>query len=599
LENSLIHTILKSTFGYDVFRSQQEEIIEHALSKKDALVIMPTGGGKSICYQLPALASDGITLVVSPLIALMNDQVTALKQMGVKAEALHSNMSGDEAKYVYHQLEKGELKLLYMSPERINNNITQRFLSTLNIELIAIDEAHCVSVWGNDFRPDYAELASLRNIFPESAMLALTATADKATQDDIKAQLNLRNPKTFLSSFERKNITTYIEDGTKRIEKIKAILLNYAEEAGIIYCLSRKDTENVAKKLQASGYNAEYYHAGLDPLERSRVQRQFQNDEIQIICATIAFGMGIDKPNIRFVIHYNMPKNLEAYYQEIGRAGRDGEPAETIMFHSWGDYVKLQRFIDEGEANPEFKLVQTAKLERMWEYSTSSDCRTNLVLNYFGEYRSEKCGHCDNCINPPIKKDGTVQAMMALSAIKRCNERLGIETLIGILKGSYRAEIISKGYDKIKTFGVGRNISGINWKNYIIQMINQGVISIDYTNSSTLKWTPLSQKVINNELKIDIVDFVPKTKAKKPSKLFKETSTKNTSLFDKLKKWRLDLARKKNVPAFTILGNKTLTEICNSLPQDRLELLQVNGIGEAKLRKYGDDILYIVRNDNS
>jgi len=594
LDRPIIHKILKSTFGYDLFRLQQEEIINHTLDKKDALVIMPTGGGKSICYQVPALASEGITLVVSPLIALMNDQVTALKQMGVKAEAMHSNLTSDELKFVYHQLEKGELKLLYMSPERINNETTQRFLSTLNIELIAIDEAHCVSVWGNDFRPDYAELSSLRNIFPESAILALTATADKATQDDIISQLNLREPKTFLSSFERKNITTYIEDGTQRIEKIKAILQNQEDATGIIYCLSRKDTENVSKKLQAAGYNTDYYHAGLDPLERSRVQRQFQNDEIQIICATIAFGMGIDKPNIRFVIHYNMPKNLEADYQEMGRGGRDGEPAEAILFHSWGDFVKLQRFIDEGEANPEFKKVQTAKLERMWEYSTSSDCRTNLVLNYFGEYRSEKCGHCDNCLNPPIKKDGTTQAMMALSAIKRCNEKLGIESLIGVLKGSYRAEIVSRGYDKIKTFGIGRNISGINWKNYIIQMINQGVISIDYTNSSTLKWTPLSQKVLSNELKVNIVDFVPKAKTKKTKKLIKENLNVDQSLFDKLKKWRLSLARKKNVPAFTILGNKALNEICHHLPQNRLELLQINGIGEVKLKKYGDDILKIV-----
>lgn len=595
MEKSLIQKILKSTFGYDLFRSQQEEIIEHVLDRRDALVIMPTGGGKSICYQIPALASEGITLVVSPLIALMNDQVIALKQMGVKAEALHSNMSSDELKFVYHQLKTGELKLLYMSPERINSESTQLFLKSLSIGLIAIDEAHCVSVWGNDFRPDYAELATLRNIFPQSAILALTATADKATQDDIIKQLNLRTPKTFISSFERKNITTYVEDGTQRIEKIKAILYNYQEASGIIYCLSRKDTENVAKKLQSAGYNAEYYHAGLDALERSRVQRQFQNDEIQIICATIAFGMGIDKPNIRFVIHYNMPKNLEAYYQEIGRGGRDGEPAEAIMFHSWGDYVKLQRFIDEGEANTEFKEVQTAKLERMWEYSTSSDCRTNLVLNYFGEYRSEKCGHCDNCINPPIKKDGTIQAMMALSAIKRCNQKLGIEALIGVLKGSYRAEIVSKGCDKIKTFGVGRNISGMNWKNYITQMINQGVISIDYTSGSTLKWTPLSQNVINNKLKVDIVDFVPKSKAKKRVKLIKEDLNVDQNLFDKLKSWRLELARKKNVPAFTILGNKTLNEICHHLPQDRLELLQINGIGEAKLRQYGDDILRIIK----
>jgi len=594
LGKPLIHNILKYTFGYDSFRGQQEEIINHTLDRKDALVIMPTGGGKSICYQIPALASEGITLVVSPLIALMNDQVLALKQLGVKADSLHSNLTQEESKNVYESLKSGELKLLYMSPERINNEITQRFLSTLDIGLIAIDEAHCVSVWGNDFRPDYAELASLRNIFPDSAILALTATADKATQDDIVKQLNLRDPKVFLSSFERKNITTYIENGIKRIEKIKKILRNYYDASGIIYCLSRRDTENVAKKLVSAGYKAVYYHAGLDSQTRSKVQREFQNDEVQIICATIAFGMGIDKPNIRFVIHYNMPKNLEAYYQEIGRAGRDGENSEAIMFYSWGDYIKLKRFIDEGEANEEFKKVQRAKLDRMWEYSSSSDCRTNLVLNYFGEYRSEKCGHCDNCLNPPIKKDGTTQAMMALSAIKRCNEKLGIELLVGILKGSYRAEIKQNNCDKIKTFGVGRNISGANWKNYIIQMINQGIINIDYTNSSNLRWTPLSKLVLENKLKVDIVDFVPKTKEKKPVKLFTDKKDLDNSLLAIFKKWRIDLARKNNMPAYIILSNKTLDELCRFKPTNKLELLQIIGIGEAKLKKYGNEIIKII-----
>lgn len=599
MEKPLIHKILKNTFGYDLFRSQQEEIINHTLEGKDALVIMPTGGGKSLCYQVPALALEGITLVVSPLIALMNDQVIALKQLGVRAATLHSNLSKAEMDSVYQSLKDGTLKLLYMSPERINNETTQRFLGTLDIGLIAIDEAHCVSVWGNDFRPDYAELSALRNIFPDSAILALTATADKATQDDIVNQLNLNSPKLFLSSFERINITTYVEDGTKRIEKIKAIISNYNDASGIVYCLSRKDTENVANKLQKAGYNASFYHAGLDPLTRSKVQRDFQNDDVQIICATIAFGMGIDKPNIRFVIHYNMPKNLEAYYQEIGRGGRDGEPAEAIMFHSWGDYIKLKRFIDEGDAKGAFKEVQLAKLERMWEYSTSSDCRTNLVLNYFGEYRAEKCGHCDNCLNPPLKKDGTTQAMMALSAIKRCKEEVGIELLIGILKGSYRAEIRAKSYDKIKTFGVGRNISGANWKNYIIQMINQGVINIDYTNSSSLRWTPLSKLVLENKLKVDIIDFVPKLKEKKPKKLFIERPDIDKSLLSVLKKWRIELARKKNMPAYVILSNKTLEQLCHHLPTNRLDLLQINGIGEAKLKQFGDDILRIIKENSN
>lgn len=590
-----IHKILKSTFGYDSFREPQEEIINHVMEQKDALVIMPTGGGKSICFQIPALASEGVTLVVSPLIALMNDQVINLQQVGVAAGALHSNMSSEESMDVERKLSSGEIKLLYMSPERINSENAQRFLSSLNVTLIAIDEAHCVSVWGNDFRPDYTLLAGLRRIFPKASFLALTATADKATQDDICKQLELRDPRVFVSSFERTNITTYAHQPQKRLDKIAHILREYTEESGIIYCLSRKDTEKVSSKLKMMGLNSSFYHAGMDADERYRVQRDFQNDDIKIMCATVAFGMGIDKPNIRFVIHYSMPKNMEAYYQEIGRAGRDGEESVAHMFASWGDFLMLKRFVDNSEGNPDFKKVQYAKLERMWEYASTSDCRTNGILSYFGEYKTEACGHCDNCITPPLKKDGTVTAQKVLSAIYRCNQSVGVELLIDVLRGSQKHEIRERGLDKIKTFGAGREIDRLTWKNYIIQLINKGIVGVDYSRGSTLTWTPLSDNAIKGAVPIKLADFVPTEKKAKVKKKKLVDINVDESLFGQLKAWRLTQAKHRSVPAYVILSNKVLEAISSEKPQNNIELLQINGVGDAKLDLYGEDILRIVK----
>ena len=589
-----IHQILKSTFGYDSFREPQEEIINHVMEGKDALVIMPTGGGKSICYQIPALATEGITIVVSPLIALMNDQVINLQEVGVEAATIHSNVPQDQIQEIERKLNNGETKILYLSPEKINSEMMQRYLSTLNIGLIAIDEAHCVSVWGNDFRPDYTQLAKLRKVFPKSAFIALTATADPATQDDISKQLELREPKKFLSSFERKNITTHAHPAQKRLDKIAHILREHTEDSGIIYCLSRKDTEKVAAKLNMMGLNAKHYHAGMDAESRYRVQREFQNDDIKIICATVAFGMGIDKPNIRFVIHYSMPKNMEAYYQEIGRAGRDGEESVAHMFASWGDFLMLKRFVDGSEGKPEFKRVQYEKLERMWEFASTTDCRTNGILSYFGEYRTEGCGHCDNCLNPPLKKDGSVNAQKVLSAIYRTGQSIGLELIIDILRGSQKAEIRNRGFDQIKTFGAGREIDRLTWKNYIIQMINKGIIGIDYTKGSCLIWTPLSTPVLKGEKKIKLADFVPSEKKTKTKKKPILNLNIDESLLGRLKAWRLSQARERSVPAYVILSNKVIEAISSEKPKDKMELLQINGIGDAKLSLYGDDILRIV-----
>ena len=566
------------------------------MSGNDALVIMPTGGGKSMCYQIPALASKGLTIVISPLIALMNDQVINLQEVGVEAATLHSNVPSDQVSKIEHKLNSGKIKLLYLSPERINSESMQRYLSTLEISLIAIDEAHCVSVWGNDFRPDYTKLARLRTVFPQTPFIALTATADATTQDDISHQLQLKSPQKFLASFERTNITTHAHPAQKRIDKIARILRDHIDDSGIIYCLSRADTEKVADKLNTMGLNARFYHAGMDAQTRYQVQREFQNDDIKIICATVAFGMGIDKPNIRFVIHYSMPKNIEAYYQEIGRAGRDGDDSVAHMFASWADFLKLKKFVDSSDARPEFKRVQYAKLERMWEYASTTDCRTNGILSYFGEYRNEGCGHCDNCISPPLKKDGTVPAQMILSAIYRTNQTVGLELLIDILRGSQKNEVRARGLDQIKTFGAGRDKDRLTWKNYVIQLINKGIIGVNYAKGSVLTWTPLSTPAIKGEVPIMLADFVPtakKTKKRQP----KLDLNVDPSLFGRLKAWRLEQARAKSVPAYVVLGNKVLEAIASEKPKNNLELLQINGIGDAKLNLYGEDILRIVSED--
>ncbi len=589
------YSILKDIWGFTSFRSDQSAIIDHVLAGHDSLVIMPTGGGKSLCYQLPALIFPGLSIVVSPLIALMNDQVTALLLSGVKVAAFHSNMTRNEQAQVEQKLRQGEIKLLYVSPERINAPGFADFLQTLNISLFAIDEAHCVSVWGNDFRPDYVLLNKIRDRFTHVPFIALTATADAATQNDICRQLHLKNPEIFVSSFERKNITTESRPAEQKYRQTVDFLLKAKDKSGIIYCLSRKETEKISAKLRQAGLNCDYYHAGMDAENRKRVQKEFQDDKIQFICATIAFGMGIDKSNIRWIIHFAMPKNLEGYYQEIGRAGRDGTPAQALLFYSWGDYIMLKKFIDDSQANEEFKTVQYAKLERMWEYASANECRTNLVLNYFGEFRSEPCMHCDNCLVPPKSIDATITAQKALSAVVRCNENVGLNLLIDVLRGSYRAEVREGGYDQIRTFGAGKDISFINWKIYITQLINQGYIRIDYTDHFKLKTTPLTREVLFEGKKVRLVDLnytdlvVEKEKPKQKKLLLED------ELLKRLKEWRTELAKQKQVPAYVIFSDKVFENIVASKPSTTADLLNIEGIGKVKMEQYGQDILAIIQ----
>lgn len=593
-----LESILAHVFGYSSFRLQQKEIIEYILEGKDALVIMPTGGGKSICYQLPALAKDGFAIVVSPLIALMNDQVSALRALGVKAYALNSHISYEEKLEINDVVNNGGIKLLYISPERLLSENYIDFLKIKNISLIAIDEAHCVSVWGNDFRPDYIALNVLKTSFPNIPLVALTATADSATQSDIKKQLKIDEAQTFISSFERSNITVESRPGQQRVQQIINWAIQHKDQAGIIYCLSRKNTESIAEKLKAQGFNAAFYHAGMDGAERSRIQKAFTDDEIDIVCATIAFGMGIDKPNIRYVIHYSMPKNIEAYYQEIGRAGRDGEQSKALLFYSWGDFLNLQKFIDESPSDPIFKEVQKAKLDRMWAYANSKTCRTNFVLNYFGEYKYEPCDHCDNCKFPPKYIDGTTYAKMLISGIIRTHQRLNMGLLVDMLRGSYRKEIIDLQLDKIKTYGVGREIPQAHWLQYITQMINQGIVQLDFSDASRLKLTPLSKKVLQDEIKVQLAEYekYDNKKAKvKVQKLEVDLSDMDNLLYKRLKVWRSRKAKEKNYPAYVILHDKSLKHIATSKPTNKKELLRVEGIGKQKIEDYGDEIISIIQ----
>ncbi len=588
--------ILESVFGYKAFRLEQKNIIDNVLAKEDSLVIMPTGGGKSLCYQIPALIMEGLTIVVSPLIALMNDQVEALKLNGIAAAALHSNLSNEENSEIFQNIRSGKLKLLYVSPEKLMSGNFLRYLSDLTISLFAIDEAHCVSVWGNDFRPEYIRLKAIKEEFPEVPVIALTATADQATQKDIKKQLGLTEAKFFLSSFERKNISIESRPGQDRIKQIISFIEQEKGKAGIVYCLSRKNTESVAKKLIDQGFRAAYYHAGMNAEDRKQIQRNFQNDDLDVICATIAFGMGIDKSNIRWVIHYNLPKTIESYYQEIGRAGRDGSDAKGLLFYSWGDFLNLKKFIDESESEESFKKIQRMKLDRMWQFSSADSCRTNLILNYFGEYRSESCGHCDNCLNPPIIFDGTTYCKMALSAIIRSEEQLTNSLLIDVLRGSFKSEITTRGLDKIKTFGVGRDVPQLHWMHYLTQMINQGLIYLDMTDYSRLKTTPLSNKVLFEGTQISLSKFVANKKKEKVKKTKTVIDMDNIdgSLLDRLKDWRNALARERNVPSYVILANKTLEIIASEKPSSEKELLAVDGIGKVKLSNYGSDLLSLV-----
>ena len=589
------HTILKNVFGYEEFRPLQEEIIERTIDGKDSFILMPTGGGKSMCFQIPALVFDGITIVVSPLISLMKDQVQALKANGIKADFFNSSISPQEENTVIDKAMKGELQLLYLSPEKLIS-VSNTWIKKLNIKLVAIDEAHCVSMWGHDFRPEYTRLKIFRNSLPTVPFMALTATADKSARKDIEEQLGLRNSKLFISSFDRKNLSIEVRGQVPKKKKLQEIV-NFVEqkknESGIIYCLSRKNTEEVANYLKEEGCSVAFYHAGMNPEEREKAQTEFINDDTKIIVATIAFGMGIDKSNVRFVIHYNLPKNLEGYYQEIGRAGRDGLPSETVLYYNMRDFVLYSQFADGG-ANT---AMQKEKLNRMLQFAEAKSCRRKILLSYFGEHLNKNCGNCDVCENPPKDFEGTILTQKALSGIVRMGEKEGVTMLINVLRGSNNADVHTKQFFKLKTYGIGKDISFYDWRDYVIQMANQGLIEIMYNENSALKISPIGWKVLKGEETIKLTTPISPEEKKKKQKVVKMApeGEVNKDLFTELKKVRYSISREENVPAYIIFNDKSLKLMASELPITENQFLAISGVGMNKMEQYGEEFMSVIR----
>ncbi len=599
----MLHT-LKTYFGYDTFRPLQQEIINNILAHKDTLVLMPTGGGKSICYQLPALMMEGITVVISPLISLMKDQVESLKANGIKAAAFNSSNTDAENMDIRRECLKGNIKLLYISPERLLTEVNF-LLKDIQIALFAIDEAHCISQWGHDFRPEYTQLKILRKEFPRIPMIALTATADKITRTDIIEQLQLKNPGIFISSFDRPNLSLDVRRGYRQKEKIKTILefINkHKNQSGIIYCMSRNKTEVVAATLQRHGISATIYHAGLSPQARDRAQEDFINDRVQVVCATIAFGMGIDKSNVRWVIHYNLPKSIENFYQEIGRAGRDGLESDTLLFYSMSDIILLSKFASES-AQQEINLD---KLHRMQQYAEADICRRRILLNYFGESREYDCGHCDVCKNPPQRFDGSILVQKALSAIIRADQKISTHLLVDVLRGNYTQEITENGFDKLKTFGAGRDVPARDWQDYLLQMLQLGYFEIAYNENNHLKITESGKKVLFGESKAMLVVIkheqttvskVTKTSSasKQSQALPASTNSSDEALFEILREHRKKLADEQGYPAYIVLSDKVLHLICSIKPTTIDEFGMISGVGEFKKEKYGKDFVTLIR----
>ncbi len=581
--------ILKQYFGYDEFRPMQAEIIQTVFDKKDCLVLMPTGGGKSITFQIPAMMKDGVTIVVSPLIALMKDQVESLKATGIAAEFLNSSLTPSQQEAIEKDIQEGKIKIIYISPERIVTESFHNFMQNLKVNLFAIDEAHCISQWGHDFRPEYTQLKFLKQKYPEIPVIALTATADKITARDIIKQLGLIEAKQFITSFDRPNISLTVKPALKRIENIIEFIKARPNQSGIVYCLSRKSTEDIASKLKRAGIKAAFYHAKLEREKRSKVQENFINDKTPVIVATIAFGMGIDKSNVRWVIHYNMPKNIENYYQEIGRAGRDGTKSDTIMYYSLGDVMTYRKFIEDAPNNKE---VEIAKLQRIQDYAEALTCRRKILLSYFGEHLDEDCGNCDVCKNPPQQFDGTLIAQKALSAISRLNENVGINMLIDVLRGSGRKEIIDNNYHKIKTYGAGNDINFADWQQYILQLLNQGLIEIAYDQNHVLKLTEASQKVLFAGKKINLVKASELLKKKELQQITArpESKTKQlkNELFERLRNLREQIAVSENVPPHIIFSDATLESMCEKRPVSNKDLSKIAGVGILKNEKYGN-----------
>ncbi|CAG9298465.1 DNA helicase RecQ [Celerinatantimonas diazotrophica] len=587
--------VLQNVFGYHDFRPGQASIVEQVLAGRDSLVLMPTGGGKSLCYQVPAMLLDGLTVVVSPLISLMKDQVDALLRNGVNAAYLNSTLSWEQTQALFGQLIRREIKLLYVSPERLLHGDFLSNFESWQVKLLAIDEAHCISQWGHDFRPEYSALGQIKARFSQLPVIALTATADQTTREDILSRLQLQNPFLYQASFDRPNIRYTVQEKYRPWQQLQDFVKAHHDECGIIYCTSRRRVEELASKLTGQGYSAAAYHARLGLAERQRVQEAFQRDELSIVVATVAFGMGIDKPNVRYVIHYDIPRNIEAYYQETGRGGRDGLPTEAVMFYDPSDAARIRRMIDE-TSDERQRRVESHKFNAMVAFAEAQTCRRQVLLNYFGDYHAEPCGNCDVCLDPPQRYDGLEDAQKALSCVYRLNQSYGIGYVIEVLRGSLNQRIVEQGHQQLSTHGIGKNRSHDHWMSVLRQLIHLGLLTQNITRGSVLQLTQAARAVLRGDVALELA--VPRLDV--ASKRHKPVTFYDKRLFALLRRLRKQLADEEEVPPFVVFNDASLIEMVQQLPTNERELLNISGVGHKKLERYGQAFLdAIIRYQNN
>ncbi|GHA11459.1 ATP-dependent DNA helicase RecQ [Arenicella chitinivorans] len=586
--------ILKHTFGYAAFRGSQREIINTVLSGHDALVLMPTGGGKSLCYQIPGLVRPGMAIVVSPLIALMQDQVSALQQLGIRAAYLNSMLSREEAGLTLRAIHDQELDVLYIAPERLLQDATLDRLVNIPISLIAIDEAHCVSQWGHDFRADYLGLNVLRHAFPGVPRVALTATADQRSRDEIVARLDLYQPEVFVSSFDRPNIRYVVKGKGDAKAQLLAFLQDFKSQAGIVYCMSRNRVDGIAAWLAGRGFKALPYHAGLSAEERQAHQQRFLREEGVIMVATIAFGMGIDKPDVRFVAHLDLPKSLEAYYQETGRAGRDGQPSVAWMVYGLQDVVRIGKMVQDSSANEQFKRIERAKIDSLLAWCESTTCRRRALLRYFGEESDTACGNCDVCMNPPKTWDATEAAQKLLSNIYRTGQRFGAGHVIDVLRGKKTDKVAQFGHHSLSTFGIGVDLGDQQWRSIIRQLLVQGYLSVNEQAYGAIQLTEKARALLRGEVALFLRQDAMNVKPNRPRRASTQVAVADNDLWEALKACRKELADALGVPPFHVFHDATLMEMMEYRPADDQELLSINGVGQVKLEKFGRDFLEVI-----
>lgn len=593
--NSTALEVLHSAFGYQSFRKGQEEAINAALNGQDALVVMATGNGKSLCYQIPALCFDGLTLVISPLISLMKDQVDQLQANGIEADFLNSSQTLQQQQQVQNKLISGQLKLLYVSPEKVMTNSFFQLISYTKVSFIAIDEAHCISQWGHDFRPEYTQLGGLKSSFPDAPIMALTATADYATRQDILTHLKLQNPLQYIGSFDRPNIRYTLEEKFKPMEQLTRFVLAQKGKSGIIYCNSRSKVERIAESLRSKGVPAAAYHAGMETAQRERVQQDFQRDNVQVVVATIAFGMGINKSNVRFVAHFDLPRSIESYYQETGRAGRDDLPAEAVLFYEPADYAWLQKMLLEKPETPQ-RQIEQHKLEAIGEFAESQTCRRLVLLNYFGEHRQTPCNNCDICLDPPKKYDGLMDAQKVMSTIYRVGQCFGAQYIIGVLRGMHNQKIIERGHDKLSVYGIGKDKSKEHWQSVIRQLIHLGFVQqVIGEFNATLRLTESAKPILKGEVPLELA--MPRISAiTKITHSPQRNAVPNydKDLFARLRFLRKQIADKENIPPYIVFNDATLQEMAQYMPTSKTEMLQINGVGAIKLERFAQPFMALI-----